>query len=119
MVVRKSKNRKKSAVEELSYENCVLNNLFRQISVYINRTDVGIINLINPPNFASYIQFMLMNSMSYLKLRDLAIGLERKMNTDTNNILRDVRTKALHLVGKLITKYLIYLNGCLELLKLI
>ena len=29
VVVRKSKNEKQSAAEELSYENCVLNNLFR------------------------------------------------------------------------------------------
>ena len=67
VVVRKSKNEKQSAAEELSYENCVLNNLFRQIRVYINGAYGGI--KITLPNIARYIQFM-----SYLKLGGLVTG---------------------------------------------
>ena len=66
VVVRKSKNEKQSAAEELSYENCVLNNLFRQIRVYINGAYRGI--NITLPNIARYIQFMLINSIPCLKL---------------------------------------------------
>ena len=69
VIIRKSNNEKPSAAEGLSYENCVLHNLFRQISVYINGTLVSTSN--NLSNYTSSIQFMLMTPMSYKKLREL------------------------------------------------
>ena len=42
-----------------------------------------------------------MTSESYKKLRGLAIGYEYKKDTDTTNILREVTTSALHLIGKI------------------
>ena len=41
-----------------------------------------------------------MAPMSHYKLRGLAIGYEYRTDTDATNILRDVTTKDLHLVGK-------------------
>jgi hypothetical protein len=99
VIVKKFDHEKPSAAEELSYEKCVQHDLFRQITFYINGTLVRTIN--NLPNYASYIQFMLKTLMSYKELRGLAIGYEHKSDTDTGNILRDVTTKDLHLVGKL------------------
>ena len=99
VIVKKSNNEKPGATEGLSYENCVLHNLFRQISVYINGTLVSTSN--NLSNYASYIQFMLMTPMSYKLLWGHDLGYEYKTDTDTTNILGDAITKDLHFVGKL------------------
>ena len=55
VVVKKFDNKVSSLTYGISYENCVLHNLFRQISVYINGTLVSTSN--NLSNYTSYIQF--------------------------------------------------------------
>jgi hypothetical protein len=72
VIVKKFSNEKPSIAEELSYENCLLHNLFRQISVYIIGTMASTIK--NLSNYASYIQFMFMTPMSYKHLRGRALG---------------------------------------------
>ena len=84
-IVKISNNEKPSAVEGLSNEVCVLHSLFRQISIYINRTLVSTSR--NLSNYASYMWFMLMTPKSYKKLRGLAIAYAYKTDTDTTNIL--------------------------------
>ena len=59
----------------------------RQISVYINGKLVKTSHSIS--NYASYIQLMLMTSISCKKLRGVAVEHEYKMDTYTTNILGD------------------------------
>jgi len=47
-----------------------------------------------------------MTPISYKRLKGSAIGYEYRTNTDATNILRDVTTKDLYLVGK--TKHEIF-----------
>ena len=68
MIVKRFNNEKPSTTDGLSYDNYVLSNLLRQISVNINGTFVSNSNL---SNNVSYIQVMLMTLMSYKKLRGL------------------------------------------------
>jgi hypothetical protein len=99
VVKKKSDNQTPSAVDGVSYENCILHNLFRQINVYINGTLVSTSN--NLSNYASYIQFMLMTPKSYKELRGQAMGYEYRLNVDTDGELTTAVTKEYHLVGKL------------------
>ena len=61
---------------------------------------------------------MLMTPMSYKKFRGLVNWYEYKTDTDFTNSLREGTTSGLHLVEKIITKYLIYLNGYHQMLGL-
>ena len=99
LIVKNSNSEKPSTPKGLSYENCVLHNLFMQMSVCMNEQFVSTSN--NLSNYASYIRFMLMTPMSHELLKGLVIGYEYKTDTDTTNIHRDTTTKGLHLVGKI------------------
>ena len=72
LIVQKTTNEEPRVTVGISCENCVLHNLFRQISVYIIGTLVSTIN--NLLNYTSYIQFILVILMSYKLLRGMAIG---------------------------------------------
>ena len=72
VTVKKSNSEKPIAAERLSYEKSVLNNLCRQLIVYINRTLVS--TNTNLSDYSCYIQFMLMTPMSYKLLIGMAIG---------------------------------------------
>ena len=74
VVVKKSNNKKPTSAEVSYYENCLLHNLFRQITVFY-KWNIG-----DPSNnlsyYESYQQFLLMSPVSYKKLRGMAIGYE-------------------------------------------
>jgi hypothetical protein len=99
VVKKKSENTIPIASDGLSYENCILHNLFKQINVFINGILVSTSN--NLSNYASYIQFIMMTPKSYKELRGQALGYEYRPNVDTDGELTAAVTQEYHLVGKL------------------
>jgi hypothetical protein len=81
------------------YENCILRNLFRQISVYINGTLVSTSN--NLSNYKSHTQFMLMILKSYKELRGTSNVYKYINNTNSTDALKNAATSELHLVRKI------------------
>ena len=106
-----------STAERLSYENCALQNLFMQISVYINGMLMSTSN--NISNYSDYIKFMLMTPIVYKLLRCSTIGYEYKTDTDTSNVLRNATTKDLPLAGKINDEMSNIPQWCLLMLRLI
>ena len=70
--------------EGLFYENCILHNLFRHISVH-KWNIVSTSN--NLSNYASDKKFMLMNQKRYKKLTGLVMGYDYRFNIDTGGEL--------------------------------
>jgi len=99
VVKKKSDNTTPNAGDGLSYENCILHNLFKQINVFINGTLVSTSN--NLSNYASYIQFMMMTPKAYKEMRGQSLGYEYRTGVDTDGELTTAVTQEYHLVGKL------------------